>query len=229
MTTVRQRMGAEMLERGSVRRSYWRGGMRAMVAAGLAALMVQTVAPALAADQLRSAVLRPSDAPAGFSHPYVKMYTHFRTRLEVATRAGGTRSTAACALPRSFSRYGWRRGLIEAFDVTGSPMTLELCASVFKTPVDAHAAYLDYLRATLTPLLTYDRMKRLPIHGIGDEAMAIGGPASTCNCGGMRATQEYGMILRLGAVVVDLAYVGPSSLAPTQFVRLGHRIDSRLR
>lgn len=226
---AQQRMGAENRERGGAPRRYWRGIMRALAAVGLAVLTIRTGASALAADQLRGAVLRPSDAPAGFSHPHVKMYTHFRTRLEVPMRAGGARSSGACALPRSFARYEWRRGLIEAFDVSHPPMTLELCASLFKTPRDAHAAYVDYSRATLAPLITYDRMKRLPIRGIGDEAMAVGGPAATCNCGGMRATEEYGLVLRQGTVVVDLAYVGPSSFAPAQFVRLGYRIDSRLR
>ncbi len=36
------------------------------------------------------------------------------------------------------------------------------------------------------------------------------------------------MIVRRSTVLVDLWYVGPFSLLPAQFVRLGHRIDSRL-
>ncbi len=229
--TLRHGMSISVQGAGSASGSRIHHGLRALAVVGLAALLIQIVTPKLEADQLRAAVLRVSDAPSGFSHPHLRMYTHFKARLEVATRVGGvrSRSMSACALPRSFTRYGWSGGLIEAFDVSRSPMTLELCASVFKTPTDAHAAYLDSPRATLNPLLVFHQLKRLTIHGIGDESMAVGGLAATCNCGGMRATQEYGMILRHGATVLDLAYVGPLSFISREFVHLGMKIDARLR
>ncbi len=37
------------------------------------------------------------------------------------------------------------------------------------------------------------------------------------------------MILHHGTAVLDLVYVGPLSFTPTEFVRLGVKIDVRLR
>jgi len=205
-----------------------RSHFRWIAAIAPALLLILTATPAMASiGNIKSALLRPGDAPSGFSHPHVAMYTRFSEKMEVRTLAAGSQTMRSCEVPRSFARQGWREGFIQAFDSTRSQTTLQMCVSLFKTARGAHAAYVYRTERQLKLLIKLGEMKQLATTQIGDESMTVGG-GDLCKCGGMTAARTYEIVFRRDNALVDLAYQGASSFTQVGFERLAVRINSNL-
>lgn len=182
-----------------------------------------------AVANLKSVLLRSAEVPSGFTHPQVQVYSHFVSRMEIGVSTSGMKITSACALPTAFARDGWMQGLIQSFDRSAATMSLQLCASRFKTAQGAHLAYRKLVGKELSLLIKTQLASRLPTSGLGDEATGITRNGIGCSCEPPAAAPHtYEIIYRHQNAVVDLTYSGPGSYSSTQFEQLVTRTNARL-
>lgn len=176
-----------------------------------------------AAHDLRSALLRPSDAPPGLSHPVYKLYTHppspysYDMSLNVPVSGSGTAHLSCHA------GSGWTQGLIDFFVPSAPGLEMGLCAGLFTTATTAHQQY-RIQTAGFGAAITTGYMRLLTKARIGDESIAFGPRVSQRQ----RGRASYTLIFRQGNALVYLAYTGPSRYADSTFVRLGRVTSSRL-
>jgi hypothetical protein len=175
---------------------------------------------------LRSALLRPSDAPPGLSRLVYKLYPHPQhvsgpMTLSVPVAGGGTAHLSCQA------GSGWREGLIDFFVPNPRAPGLEmgLCTGLFATTTTAHQQYRIETAASGTAVTT-GYMRLLTKTRIGDESVAFGlGPRVPQR---QRGRASYTLIFRHSNTLVYLIYAGPSRYAAATFVRLGQRTNVRL-
>jgi hypothetical protein len=175
-----------------------------------------------AVRDLRSALLRPSDAPPGLSHPVYKLYTHpprpysYDMTLSVPVSGSGTAHLSCHA------GSGWMQGLIDFFIPSAPGLEMGLCAGLFKTATTAHQQY-HIETAGFGAAITTGYMRLLTKARIGDESVAFGPRVSR-----QRGRASYTLIFRRANALVYLVYTGPSRYADSTFVRLGRVTNSRL-
>jgi hypothetical protein len=189
------------------------------------ALAVNTLSPALAAvHDLRSALLRPSDAPPGLSRLVDRLYPHPQhvsgpLTLNVPVSGGGTAHLSCQA------GSGWTQGLIDFFVPSAPGLELGLCAGLFPTTTSAHQQY-RIQTAGFGPAISTGSARLLTTARIGDESIALGVGSRAPQRQSGRAS--YTVLFRRANVVVYLIYTGPSRYAASSFVRLGRLTNSRL-
>jgi hypothetical protein len=205
--------------------------MRALIRLTLLTLAVacsvSNRSAALAAVRdLRSALLRPSDAPPGLSHLVYKLYTH-PPRLSGPMTLSVPVSGSATAHLSCHAGSGWSQGLIDFFVPSPSApgVQMGLCAGLFTTAATAHQQYHVETAGFGTAITTgYARL--LTKARIGDESVAFGL--------GLRAPQRqrgrasYTLIFRRANALVYLIYAGPPRYAASTFIRVGRVTNSRL-
>ena len=208
-----------------IRRTPWK---IAAVACCLASVLSATTTLA-AVSHLKSAKLRANQAPAGFSRPHLKVYTHFVPTMQVTTSIAGRASTSSCSLPASFQGDGWTQGLIEAFDRSGPSHALELCASLFADSHGAHAAYLTEVSTILTPRVKLNLAHAIRVSRIGDEASGITTAEKKCACSQIPDLVTYEIVFRHDNALLDLSYAGPPTFSLSSFERLVTGTNTKLR
>lgn len=221
----------------------YKGPLLALIVVSALALQVT---PALAyVNDITTGLLPASAAPAGFSAPKDQVYLRFHSDMSVKTHPGRTASPA-CISDKSFSREGWKQGMIEAFpsQQVKSVRTLTLCAWRFKTVGGAQKAYgfeVNPLKTDLKPKSTPKKvskgktkkkaagkvvsrtkntLKLLSKARIGDESLAVEGGTGLIT---------YALYFRNANALVEIKYTGPSSFSPPSFLSLGRTVNSKLR
>ena len=187
------------------------------------ALALAVPVPAGAASgpvtDLRTGVLRTSEVPAGLSAGHIKRFGRFSTTLAISVSGSPHSSTSSCEQPRSFTRDGWIQGLIAVYGVHLLPF-LEICSALFRETRGAHAAYralarLERVRSAGRPV------RRLPVPPVGAEFQALG---LTQN-----KLAAYDLVFRHGNAVINLVFLGESTVSARRFEHLASLIDARLR
>jgi hypothetical protein len=179
--------------------------------------------PALAeVSDLRPAALTTADAPAGYTHPHLKVYSHFLRKMTIKTRnTGGLKgtSTSSCNVAKSFQADGFQSGMIEVFRTKAFLEALQLCGYLFTGDTGAHTAFSSE-SARLQKQATKNGYTPLAGATVGDESI------------GMTATSQglsvYVIIFRHANALIEIAYIGPSTYAADQFVQAATGSNSRL-
>jgi hypothetical protein len=201
--------------------------------AGLAALMLAgaltwPASAAAAVTTLRSALLPAAAVPSIFAHPHVKVYHRFSATLQVRTTVAGMAGNSTCTLPTSLAGDGWTQGMIEAFDRSSTTSALQLCGALFHTTHGAHLAYQQLVQAHFQPLLTAKYAVHLATPRIGNEVSGINRTGVGCACAPKDVPHSYEIVFRHDNAVLDLAFSGPVTVSPAQFVRLVTRTNAEL-
>jgi hypothetical protein len=147
--------------------------------------------------------------------------------MEVVTSMSGLQSTSDCILSAALARDGWTQGLIESFDRSKTTLSLQLCASLFKTSHGAHLAYRKIAGQEITLPVKRNLGARISLSGVGNEAAGIDRGGIHCACGSTDAS-GYEIVFRHDNAVLDLTYAGPTSLTLSQFEQLVTRTNQRL-
>lgn len=185
---------------------------------------------ALAASyRLQSAALQGHDVPAGFGASHLKLFTHFASSMTISAAAGHIPMQSVCAIPTSFKSDGWQQGMVQAFDRTNRNWTLQLCASLFRTPQGAHAAYEELVTKNLLPTIKVNLAHKLALATVGDESSALQRAGKDCVCDLKPTIRTYEVVFRHGSAVVDLTYVGSMTFSAAQFRALASGSNSRLK
>lgn len=195
----------------------------AAVVLGIAVTLLAAESAIAAVHDLRTILLRPSDAPAGLSHPVYKLFTHppqpygYDMTLTVQV-SGGAKAHLTC-----HAGSGWTQGLIDFFAPSSPGVEMGLCAGLFKTATAAHQQYHIYT-ASFGTAIKAGYMRLLTKAQIGDESVAFSPRPSRPQSG----RTSYTLIFRRSNALVYLVYTGPSGYSASSFVRLGHATSSRL-
>lgn len=194
-----------------------------LVAVLLAIAGALTTTTALASvNDLTSGLLRAGDAPAGFTMPHHRVYNHYQPMMQVGVFEDGRKLAPACAIPASFRLYGWRQGVVEAFDsrrAIKGLQQLSLCGVRFQTANGARLAYRDTVRA-MNVYRIHKQVRMVRMGGIGAESMALVSVAKPFS---------ERLLFRRANAFVEIEYAGPSSFSPSRLRHLGGEVNARLR
>lgn len=185
-----------------------------LAAALCVALTVLTALPAYAAvHDVRSGLLRASDAPAGFSHPSYKVYTKPLGEMTITMISGGHKGSIGCSIEN-----GATKGLIETFTPSQPGSNLLLCITLYPTATDAHQLY-QFATGSYEQAVKHGFRLKLYKPGIGDESIVLG---TTVN-----QLRSYNLTFRHSNALVSLVAFAVS-LPYSSVVRLGRIVNSRL-
>ena len=207
------------------KRHFWRSA----IAIGGAIAALNAVPASASVINVRSALIAQSDAPTGFTQSHTYTTKQFRPVLSVLIRAGQSELSVQCTLDPSFQSFGWTQGMIEAFDHTSALAALQVCASLFRTPVGAASAYHFLLQRDVAMLVKLKIATRLTMSKIGNQSAGMVRQIKECSCSTTALLRTYVIVYRHENAVVESTYTGPARYTPDNFARLVSGQNRKLR